>query len=237
FAFVTYEAVEDANSALNNCHELKIDGSMVFVEKSRRSRPRSPTPGRYSGSKPVPDRRFGGYGVRRDPRTFSRDYYDRPQMKYPYEREYPSRDGYNVPRDRGHDYSSRYGLKEQYPDYRMRDRGFERPPAPRGREYYPRSERAPYPPRDPRDIHPSYSRDVRDSRDFRVPRDPRERYPEYPRMREMRDSRPIPPFERERMAFRPRDEVFPDRYRDDREREIHYPPARVARDHRPRYEY
>lgn len=237
FAFVTYETIEDANSALNNCLELKIDGNIVLVERSRRSRPRSPTPGRYCGTKPIPDRRLGGYNIRRDPRMFSRDYYDRPQMKYPYKRDYPSRDNYGAARDRGYDYPSRYGLKEQYPDYHMHKRGFERPPAPHGRDYYPRNERLPYPPRDPRDFHSGYSRDLRETRDFRVPRDPRERYPDYPRMREIHDPRPILPYERERIPFRPREDSFNDRYHDDRERESHYPPARVNREYRPRYEY
>ncbi|KAJ9068065.1 hypothetical protein DSO57_1032517 [Entomophthora muscae] len=235
FGFVTYETVEAANTAIDNCQMLKIDGVIVFVEKSRRSRPRSPTPGRYSGSKPIPERR-PGFNDRRDyNRNISRDNYDRPQIRYPYEREYPPRDGYNAPRIRNHDYPSRYGLKEQYPDHRMRDRGFERPPAPRGRDYYPRGERSQYPPRDPRDMPPSYSRDARDSRDFRAPRD---RYPDYPRVRdprEMRDSRGVPPFDRERAPLRPREDVIPDRYRD--ERANHYPPARASRDHRPRYDY
>lgn len=230
---MTYETVESANAAIENSQMLKIDGAMVFVEKSRRSRPRSPTPGRYSGPKPLLDRR-PVYGDRRESNRFpSRDQYDRPQIRYPYEREYPPRDAYSVPRIRSHD-PPRYADKEPYPDHRMRDRGFERPPAPRGRDYLPRAERSQFPPRDPRDMPPSYSRDARDSRDFRAPR---ERYPDYRARdpRDMRDSRPIPSFERERVPLRPREDIIPDRYRDDRVSQ--YPPVRTTRDHRPRYDY
>ncbi|KAI9297656.1 RNA-binding domain-containing protein, partial [Neoconidiobolus thromboides FSU 785] len=49
FAFITFEDIEEADNAVAKCANLILDGSPLVVEKSRRTKPRSPTPGRYSG--------------------------------------------------------------------------------------------------------------------------------------------------------------------------------------------
>jgi len=222
FAFISFESVDDANAALAESNSLKIDGVPILIEQSRRSRPRSPTPGRYSGAKPLPDNRFRSYGDRRD----HRDHYDRPIGRSPYDR-YPPRDvGYEPPRDKGYGYSSRYGMRDVYPESRLRERDYDRHSY--RSEYF--RERVPYPARDPRDFH-GYSRESRmSSRDFRAPR---ERYPEYSRGRDPRNA-DLLPYGRENVGLRHRDEPIVNRIRDDRSAQ--YPPAHEERDFRPRYE-
>ncbi|KAI7907610.1 uncharacterized protein BX663DRAFT_5520 [Cokeromyces recurvatus] len=49
FGFIRMATAEDADRALNGVTGTEIDGRMVTVEKAKRSRPRTPTPGRYYG--------------------------------------------------------------------------------------------------------------------------------------------------------------------------------------------
>ena len=56
FAFVTMETVEDAEAAVAACNAVELMGRVMNVEKARRGRARTPTPGQYHGP---PKRDFG----------------------------------------------------------------------------------------------------------------------------------------------------------------------------------
>lgn len=49
FAFVTFETAEEADAALEGMNGVELSGRTLVVQKARRSRARSPTPGRYHG--------------------------------------------------------------------------------------------------------------------------------------------------------------------------------------------
>ncbi|KAG8660053.1 serine/arginine-rich splicing factor SR45a isoform X3 [Manihot esculenta] len=49
FAFVTMDTVEDANRCVKYLNQSVLEGRYITVEKSRRKRPRTPTPGHYLG--------------------------------------------------------------------------------------------------------------------------------------------------------------------------------------------
>ncbi|GAA6040483.1 hypothetical protein JCM8097_004571 [Rhodosporidiobolus ruineniae] len=113
FAFVTMETADDAEAAISALNATELMGRTMNVEKARRGRARTPTPGQYHG----PPKRFegggygGGYGGERpyDPRYGGRGGYDR----------YESRGGGGYGRD---SYDSRGGYGGRYDD-RDRDRG------------------------------------------------------------------------------------------------------------------
>ncbi|KAG8219256.1 hypothetical protein J3R82DRAFT_95 [Butyriboletus roseoflavus] len=73
FGFVTMETVEEADAAITALNATEIMGKIVTVEKARRGRARTPTPGRYYG----PPKRHD-YERPYDPRPYdsrySRDY-------------------------------------------------------------------------------------------------------------------------------------------------------------------
>ncbi|KAJ1377194.1 RNA-binding domain superfamily [Sesbania bispinosa] len=77
FGFVTMETKDDAERCIKYLNRSVFEGRLITVEKAKRSRGRTPTPGRYHGSR---DRR--GRGWRRS-RSYSprrrqdRDYYSR----------------------------------------------------------------------------------------------------------------------------------------------------------------
>ncbi|CAG8788231.1 8762_t:CDS:2 [Gigaspora margarita] len=139
FGFVTMETTDEADAARQSIHGSEINGRMITVEKARRSRARTPTPGRYYGP---PKRREPRRVDRFDPRyEYSRSYdrYDRPPRGYgrepyydrAYDRPYYDR-GYERGYDRAYD--------------RAYDRNYERdrrPPPPTRYEPYPRP-RSPY---------------------------------------------------------------------------------------------
>ncbi|XVF18097.1 hypothetical protein REPUB_Repub10bG0182200 [Reevesia pubescens] len=94
FAFITMDNVEDANRCIKYLNQSVLEGRYITVERSRRKRPRTPTPGHYLGLKNTRDYGRGGdrgrfrggrddYGYRRSP----------PRRSPPY---------------RGRDYSPRY---------------------------------------------------------------------------------------------------------------------------------
>ncbi|KZV74096.1 RNA-binding domain-containing protein [Peniophora sp. CONT] len=133
FGFVTMESAEEADAAITALNGTDFQGRTLSIEKARRGRARTPTPGRYYG----PPKRGGG--------SEQSGFYD----PRPYDSRYA--------RDRGGDYGGRggdyggrggdYGGRGDYPpprrggyddrdDYR-RDR--------RGGGY---DDRAPPPPRD-----------------------------------------------------------------------------------------
>ncbi|KAL6507594.1 hypothetical protein OROGR_023789 [Orobanche gracilis] len=81
FAFITMDNVEDANRCIKHLNQSVLEGRYITVEKSRRKRARTPTPGHYLGLKSTrgdgyhADRgRYGGssrrddYGYRGSPR-------------------------------------------------------------------------------------------------------------------------------------------------------------------------
>ncbi|CAO3670376.1 unnamed protein product [Rhizopus stolonifer] len=120
---------------LTNISNTEIDGRTVTVEKAKRSRPRTPTPGRYYGPPkrgPPRDRRDGRPPRGGDPR------YDR----Y-YERSFVDR--YEPPRyDRyERDRFDRYDRIDRFDRYDRYDRYDRRPPPPRYDPYPPRA-RSPY---------------------------------------------------------------------------------------------
>jgi transformer-2 protein len=66
FAFISFSSVEQADEALAKLDQSDYNGKPITVQKARRSRPRTPTPGRYFGkssrhdpySRGRPDRRY-----------------------------------------------------------------------------------------------------------------------------------------------------------------------------------
>lgn len=56
FGFVTMETPEDAEAAIQNLNATEHIGKVITVEKARRGRARTPTPGRYYGPPKRPDR-------------------------------------------------------------------------------------------------------------------------------------------------------------------------------------
>lgn len=181
FGFVNMVDITGADGALSSLNGTEVAGRTLSIEKAKRRRPRTPTPGKYFG--PPKARRGGGrprYDDRypRDRRDYGRRYDDRPRYDDPYRR--PRYD------DRG-DYRDRYY------------RGRERSDRDRGERFPPRyEERERYPPRDYGDRYERrYSREdrppLREPRDDRY-RDDRDRYPA-----------PLPPSDgyRERDDYRP----------------------------------
>ncbi|KAL1934660.1 hypothetical protein VTP01DRAFT_6842 [Rhizomucor pusillus] len=75
FGFVDMATLEDADKAIDALHDSEFKGRIIRVEKSKRSRPRTPTPGRYRGVPPrrdYPSRRYSrGYS----PSRYRDDYY------------------------------------------------------------------------------------------------------------------------------------------------------------------
>ncbi|CAM8934696.1 unnamed protein product [Rhodiola kirilowii] len=77
FAFITMDSVEDANRCIKHVNQSVLEGRYITVEKSRRKRPRTPTPGHYLGLSNAREGRGGDdrhrarhndYEYRRSPR-------------------------------------------------------------------------------------------------------------------------------------------------------------------------
>ncbi|KAJ4962521.1 hypothetical protein NE237_022460 [Protea cynaroides] len=81
FAFVTMDNIEGADRCVKHLNQSVLEGRYITVEKSRRKRPRTPTPGNYLGLKSSRDISYRGdrsryrggygrddYGYRRSPR-------------------------------------------------------------------------------------------------------------------------------------------------------------------------
>ncbi|KXS17795.1 RNA-binding domain-containing protein [Gonapodya prolifera JEL478] len=102
FAFVSYEHVEDAEACFKAFTQgPELHGKILTIEKARRGRARTPTPGRYYGPPksmgPPPPRgaRYGGYEDRYDryrpydgDRDRDRGYYDSRRDYYDSRRDY-----------------------------------------------------------------------------------------------------------------------------------------------------
>ncbi|KAL8194103.1 hypothetical protein R6Q57_026345 [Mikania cordata] len=77
FAFITMETVEDANRCIKHLNQSVLEHRQITVERSRRKRARTPTPGHYLGLKNARDTLYRGdrgryrgrddYGYRRSP--------------------------------------------------------------------------------------------------------------------------------------------------------------------------
>ncbi|XVF13093.1 hypothetical protein REPUB_Repub08aG0178200 [Reevesia pubescens] len=74
FAFVTMETVEGAERCIKYLNRSVLEGRLITVEKAKRSRGRTPTPGRYQGLR---DRRGQGRRRSHSPRRYDRDHYSR----------------------------------------------------------------------------------------------------------------------------------------------------------------
>ncbi|KAL3527261.1 hypothetical protein ACH5RR_011917 [Cinchona calisaya] len=81
FAFITMDTAEDANRCIKHLNQSVLEGRYITVERSRRKRPRTPTPGHYLGLKSSRDDGYHGdrgryrggsrhddYGYRRSPK-------------------------------------------------------------------------------------------------------------------------------------------------------------------------
>ncbi|CAI9094113.1 OLC1v1029800C8 [Oldenlandia corymbosa var. corymbosa] len=101
FAFITMETNEDAERCIKHLNRSVLEGRLITVEKAKRKRGRTPTPGRYQGLR---GRR--GYGPRR---SRSRSPHQRYREPYRRDRRERSRspygrrpdDSYGRNRDRG----------------------------------------------------------------------------------------------------------------------------------------
>ncbi|XP_020112474.1 serine/arginine-rich splicing factor SR45a-like isoform X1 [Ananas comosus] len=93
FAFVTMETVEDAKRCIKYLHRTVLEGRLISVEKAKRKRGRTPTPGKYCGLRGRARRRSRSYSPyrprekersrergRRD-RSRSRDRHDRSRSR------------------------------------------------------------------------------------------------------------------------------------------------------------
>ncbi|KAL0019504.1 hypothetical protein WJX79_009325 [Trebouxia sp. C0005] len=116
FGFVGYATEQEQDDAIRYLDDSNLQGRAIRVEKAKRARPRTPTPGSYRGTKPLMDRDGPPRG--RDP-YYSRDTYRGPPRDS-YYRDPPYRD---PPPFRSDSYSRDTGR------YRQRSR------SPRGRYY------------------------------------------------------------------------------------------------------
>ncbi|KAH7862792.1 hypothetical protein Vadar_009598 [Vaccinium darrowii] len=66
FAFVTMETYEDADQCIKYLNRSVLEGRLITVDKAKRKRGRTPTPGRYQGERGGGDQRQSrGYPPRR----------------------------------------------------------------------------------------------------------------------------------------------------------------------------
>ncbi|KAI6136048.1 hypothetical protein F5141DRAFT_5268 [Pisolithus sp. B1] len=92
FGFVTMETAEEADAAITALNATELMGKVMNVEKARRGRARTPTPGRYYG----PPKRYT---------------YERPYDPRPYDSRY-SRDPASDDRRRGGRYDDYRGARD-----------------------------------------------------------------------------------------------------------------------------
>ncbi|CAM6085190.1 unnamed protein product [Calypogeia fissa] len=62
FGFVTMEHLEDAERCIKYLNRSTLEGRMITVEKAKRKRARTPTPGEYLGVRAMQSNRRGGRG-------------------------------------------------------------------------------------------------------------------------------------------------------------------------------
>ncbi|XVF10566.1 hypothetical protein REPUB_Repub07fG0193600 [Reevesia pubescens] len=112
FAFVTMENVEDADRCVKYLNRSVLEGRLITVEKAKRSRGRTPTPGRYQGLR---DKR--GQGRRRS-RSYSPRRYDRDHQSRGRQGRSRSRSPYGRRRDDHDKYRKRRGASGDGGGYR-----------------------------------------------------------------------------------------------------------------------
>ncbi|KAI9007773.1 hypothetical protein DFJ74DRAFT_712013 [Hyaloraphidium curvatum] len=113
FAFITFERPEDADSAIAGLNGTVLENRTLVVEKAKRGRARTPTPGRYFGPPKTGPSRDDRDRRRYDDRG-PRDYRDDRDRRYDDRRDrYDRRDS----RDRSRDYD-----RDRRDDRRDRDR-------------------------------------------------------------------------------------------------------------------
>jgi len=93
FGFVTMETSEEADAAIAALNGTEMGGKILSIEKARRGRARTPTPGRYYG----PPKR-SEYERPYDPRPYDSRYRDFDDRRERRRDDYPRRDDYR-PRD------------------------------------------------------------------------------------------------------------------------------------------
>ncbi|KAI1098533.1 RNA-binding domain-containing protein [Jackrogersella minutella] len=103
FGFVKMVTSDQADAAKDGLQGEEIEGRTLSIEKARRARPRTPTPGKYFGppkreGRPRFDERrrgggYGGYSGRDDPYRYRG--YDRPRYEERGERNYREDRGYD----------------------------------------------------------------------------------------------------------------------------------------------
>ncbi|XP_062234056.1 serine/arginine-rich splicing factor SR45a-like isoform X1 [Phragmites australis] len=143
FAFVTMDTVEDAERCIKYLNDSVMEGRNITVEKSRRGRPRTPTPGSYLGHRYERRDRgryrrgyggrdeYYGNGYRRSPPPMYPPYRDtRDYPPYRDTRDYPPhrdpRDYYESRGGRGYSppYGGRARRERSISPYRMPERGY-----------------------------------------------------------------------------------------------------------------
>jgi len=108
---VTMEKVEGADEAVKQLNKSELDRRILSVEKARRGRARTPTPGKYLGSeRSRSDRRERGDHSRPDR-----------SRSDPYDRDRYDRDRYERERDR-YERDSRYARDSRYDRFESFDR-------------------------------------------------------------------------------------------------------------------
>lgn len=128
FGFVTFATAEEAEAALIKLDQSEVNGKMITVQKAKRTRPRSPTPGRYFGRSTRHDPYYRGGPPSRHDSRYGRGY-DRYEREY-----YPPRRGDDRPRyDDYHRGERRYddrrgGGPPHIDRYAPADRGYGAPP-------------------------------------------------------------------------------------------------------------
>ncbi|KAK7305342.1 hypothetical protein VNO77_43247 [Canavalia gladiata] len=132
FGFVTMESVEEADQCVKYLNRSVLEGRVITVEKAKRRRGRTPTPGRYLGLRTIrARRRTPSYSPRRSP-SYS-----------PYRRSY-SRSPYSSDRSRSRSYSPDYRRRRSYSPYHYRRRRSYSPYYSRRRPYSQHERRRSY---------------------------------------------------------------------------------------------
>ncbi|GMH27351.1 hypothetical protein Nepgr_029194 [Nepenthes gracilis] len=124
FAFVTMDTVEDADQCVKYLNQSVLEGRYITVEKSRRKRPRTPTPGHYLGLSKSRDSGYRGGGGRYRG-GYGRDDYD--YRRSPRRSPYRGSRGFSPPRRSPYPSRSRRGRSRSYSPYPPSpDRGYGR---------------------------------------------------------------------------------------------------------------
>ncbi|KAH9818798.1 hypothetical protein DFH28DRAFT_91756 [Melampsora americana] len=128
FGFVTMESAEEAEAAMAALNGLDFLGKVLSVEKARRGRARTPTPGQYHGPPKRDERRYDPRGYGGGPRYDDRGGgggYDRRERRFD-DRGPPGRDdryGYAAPMRPERE---RYDDRRDYDRPRRDDRDYDR---------------------------------------------------------------------------------------------------------------